>query len=153
MSPEHQPPGTSKQMANNLAKLNPKAKTAGEFAGLGLMIGFDLRPPDPSAAKRWIHTFMLACRARGVHLTYTIASPTIRLLPPLTIDREAIDFAIQVFDRSLAELTSGSPSIEDLSPKNPFTAKVTAGSGWRGVLSRLWETSPQYWVERLHRRG
>ncbi len=138
---------------DRLQKLAEKYPVVRNVRGLGLMIGFDLVPPDPQQAYTWVHLFMLSCRKRGVHLTYTYTYPTIRLLPPLTIEQDEIDFSLHVFEESLAELMRGNVSLESLSPRNPYTARVSTKRRWSRISSRLWETSPQYWFERLRGRG
>lgn len=132
-----------------LQSLSEKHPVVQRVRGLGLMLGFDLISEAPSDL---VHLFMLGCRQSGVHVTYTLASPTIRVLPPLTIKREEIDFALRVFAQVLDRLAAGQEIMKQASPRNPYTAKLTANGGWTRLLSKLWETSPQHWVQKLRER-
>lgn len=129
----------------NLAQQYPQLE---HVRGQGLMIGFDI-----SGASDAVQLFMLGCRKRRVHVTYTFASPTIRIIPPLTISESEIDFALAVFAEVLGELARGGESLKRDYPRNRFTANLMSQSRWGRLVSRMWETSPEYWVRKLRERS
>jgi 4-aminobutyrate aminotransferase len=89
------------------AKLSPHA-CVGDIRGLGLMIGLDIvkdrstREPDPATRLRIIQE----CFRRGLILI-GCGKSTIRLAPPLTVDREDCDIAVRVLDESMAAVAAG----------------------------------------------
>ncbi len=139
-----------KYFQDGLRALAVKYPAIQNVRGMGLMIGFDLSGEGVDAD--WVQWFMLACRQRCVHLSYTFASPTLRIIPPLTISNSEIDFALKVFGEVLEQLVRGDSAVKDTAPKNPYTAKLMSRSTWRATISRLWETSPHYWLHKLRKR-
>ena len=82
-----------------------KHRIVGQVRGRGLMIGIelvksqDLREPHTEARKRVIErAFELGVLLLGC------GESTVRLMPPLVIDREQADFAIDTLDRCIAEV-------------------------------------------------
>ena len=77
----------------------------GEVRGRGLMLALELvgpeMQPDPQAASR----FLEACRTRGLLVGKGgLKANTIRISPPLTVTREAVDEAADILDEALAEV-------------------------------------------------
>jgi 4-aminobutyrate aminotransferase len=79
----------------------------GDVRGLGLMVGIELvrsqetREPHPEARKKVIHRAF----EQGV-LILGCGESTVRFMPPLIVEREQIDFALEVLDRCIAEAES-----------------------------------------------
>ena len=81
-----------------------KHRLVGQVRGRGLMIGIELvksqetREPNPEVRKQVIGRAF----EQGL-LILGCGESTVRLMPPLLIDREQADFAVDVLDRCLAE--------------------------------------------------
>jgi 4-aminobutyrate aminotransferase len=81
-----------------------KHRLVGQVRGRGLMIGIELvkdqetREPNPEARNKVIERAF----EQGV-LILGCGESTVRLMPPLLIDREQADFAVDVLDRCIAE--------------------------------------------------
>jgi 4-aminobutyrate aminotransferase len=82
-----------------------KHRIVGQVRGRGLMIGIELvksqeiREPNPEARKRVVD------RAFGLGLLILgCGESTVRLMPPLVIDRQQADFAVDTLDRCIAEI-------------------------------------------------
>src|SRR5262249_10932556 len=133
-----------KRGLQQLAEIYPAVQ---QVRGIGLMLGFDV-VGDGDA----VHWFMLNCRRRGVHVTYTFASPTIRILPPLTITTTEIDVALSVFGEVLEQMRRNDPELKKAAPRNPYTARLMSRGGWSQRLTHILETSPQYWLSKLRER-
>jgi acetylornithine/LysW-gamma-L-lysine aminotransferase len=71
-----------------------KYKVVREVRGLGLMIAFDLRLPV-------VKDIVLGAAEDGLLILYS-GRATIRLLPPLVIGREEIEFAISILEKLIA---------------------------------------------------
>ena len=93
------------------------------------------------------------CESRGVHMTYTYYEPVIRFLPPLTLSKPEVERAISVLDESIATALGGNVHLDSLLPSNPYSRKFIQGTRARKTLrrvaSRLYETSPQYWLQKM----
>ncbi len=82
-----------------------KHRMVGQVRGRGLMIGIELvksqetREPNPEARNRVIEIAF----EHGL-LVLGCGESTIRLMPPLVIDREQADFAVETLDRCISEL-------------------------------------------------
>jgi 4-aminobutyrate aminotransferase len=82
-----------------------KHRVVGQVRGRGLMIGIELvksqetREPNPEARNKVIERAF----EQGL-LILGCGESTVRLMPPLVIDREQADFAVDVLDRCIAEL-------------------------------------------------
>ncbi|MBW2364853.1 MAG: aminotransferase class III-fold pyridoxal phosphate-dependent enzyme, partial [Deltaproteobacteria bacterium] len=72
-----------------------------DVRGKGLMLGMAF--PDDSIGPRMAYQL----RQNGVISIYTFNNPKIiRIMPSLVISEEEVDFVIQAFDKSLAEIKS-----------------------------------------------
>lgn len=137
-----------------LRELQQKYSTVIDVRGQGLMLGMELASPDPAQTPEQFSARVVAlCESYGVHLTYSYFEGVLRFIPPLTITQKEIDLAIDVLDRSIAEGQCAKSSAPIWSPKNRFSREfVEAQSGRRTlgrIASRLYETSPRYWVKKL----
>ena len=91
-----------------LADWTDRHPLVGNVRGKGLMIGIELvndqetRLPNPEARNKVI------CRAfeQGV-LVLGCGESTIRLMPPLIVERDQIDYALDVLDQCLREVEKG----------------------------------------------
>lgn len=131
--------------------------------GRGLMIGFDVLPPNPPNSQpsvpspqpsilrdigRSIEDY---CRERGVHFQ-SIQRNRFRILPPLTIQQDEIDRFITVLDDALVALKAGEarprPAV------NPHTQAYQAkqNRGLRKMVEWAWTHSPKAWVEKLRKK-
>jgi 2,2-dialkylglycine decarboxylase (pyruvate) len=92
-----------------LRALALRRRHVGRVRGRGLMLAFDLVEHDgrDEPCADMAMPFALACKARGVHLTYTYYDRAIRIIPPLTISRAEIDLAVGVFDSVLDDIEHG----------------------------------------------
>jgi 4-aminobutyrate aminotransferase-like enzyme len=115
--------------------------------GQGLMIGFDIVSGDDTAAAEITRSFMFHCRQRGVHLTYGYGGVNVRIIPPLVITREEIDFAVDVMAKALEDALDRPESAKEAWPKNPYTRRFFEKQSWRRVFGYWWRTSPQQWLE------
>jgi 4-aminobutyrate aminotransferase len=90
-------------LLDSLKALMDKHAIIGDVRGKGLMIGIELvkdrttKEPHPDA----LHQVEMGCFHRGL-ITLGCGASTIRLSPPLVIDREQCDFAIKTIDEALA---------------------------------------------------
>lgn len=119
--------------------------------GQGLMIGFDLQPPDPDNVDDAVNAFMYSCRRQGLHLTYGYGGINFRIIPPLVITRSEIDVAIGVIEKSLRDLRANTKS-KDWLPANPYTRRLMDQSPWRRLFHSLWRSSPEQLVEKGARK-
>lgn len=80
----------------------------GDVRGLGLMIGIEIvsdqgeKTPDPAMRDRIVNT----CFTKGV-LLLGCGESTVRLSPPLIVNREQADFALDVIEEVLRKLPAG----------------------------------------------
>jgi len=87
-----------------LANWREKHPIVGDVRGLGLMIGIELvksqetREPHPEARKRVVHRAF----EQGV-LILGCGESTVRFMPPLIVEPEQIDFALEVLERCISE--------------------------------------------------
>jgi 2,2-dialkylglycine decarboxylase (pyruvate) len=114
--------------------------------GQGLMIGFDLVPPDPEKTADFVNGFMFGCRRRGLHLTYGYGGVNFRIIPPLVITGAEIDFACEVIDACLAAVVAG--NMNDGWPANPQTGRMFEKHPFRRLLNFWWRSSPAELVEK-----
>lgn len=122
--------------------------------GRGLMIAFELtRDRDGQEPYTEMLTpFVLACKARGLHLTYTYFEGAIRLLPPLTVSRDEIDFSIEIMSQVLNDLSRGPLEIDGFRQENEVNRRMSRGRTLRKVADRIWETTPRHWLDKLSGR-
>jgi len=92
-------------LLGRLLELQEKHELIGDVRGRGLMIGVELvrsrSTKEPAAEER--DRLEMACFRRGLIIQGCGAS-TIRLSPPLLIDREQCDFAVKTLDEALSSL-------------------------------------------------
>jgi 4-aminobutyrate aminotransferase len=92
-------------MMEHMAGWRDKHRKVGDIRGKGLMIGIELvksqqtRQPDPEARNRVI----VRAFEHGL-LLLGCGESTVRLMPPLIVDRDQADFALDVLDRCIAEV-------------------------------------------------
>ncbi len=92
-------------LMQRLAGFTRKHPGVGDVRGLGLMVGVELvkdqakREPDPESRDRVLRSAF----EKGL-LILGCGESTVRLMPPLIVQREHVDFAVDVLDRSIAEL-------------------------------------------------
>jgi 2,2-dialkylglycine decarboxylase (pyruvate) len=144
---------TGRYLLEQLRRLKSKWSVIVDVRGLGLMLGMEIGN-FPDGSEQELCMLMVAlCESCGVHLTYTYHEPVIRFLPPLTLNKAEVDLAISVLDESIAAALGGKVTLDSLLPSNPYSRKFIQGTSARKTLkrvaSRLYETSPQYWLEKL----
>jgi 2,2-dialkylglycine decarboxylase (pyruvate) len=125
----------------------------GRVRGRGLMLAFELLKETGEPFADMLTPFVLACKAKGVHVTYTYFEGAVRIIPAATISRAEIDFAIDVFDSVLGDLEHGRINPVDYEQKNKAMLSVARRNPIRRTLTRLWQTTPQYWARRLKKGG
>ncbi len=82
-----------------------KHPTVGDVRGKGLMIGIELvkdhntREPNPEARRQVVERAF----QQGL-LILGCGESTIRLMPPLVVEQDHADFALDVLDRTIAEM-------------------------------------------------
>jgi 2,2-dialkylglycine decarboxylase (pyruvate) len=135
-----------------LQQLKAKHSVIIDLRGLGLMIGMEIG--DFQDGEHELCMLIVAlCESRGVHLTYSYYEPVIRFIPALTISRQEIDLAVSVLDESIATALKGDVTIDTLICSNRFSRKFIEGisdnKSLKRIASRLYETSPKYWVEKI----
>jgi 2,2-dialkylglycine decarboxylase (pyruvate) len=131
-----------------LRSLGRKHSFVGSVRGQGLMIGFDLVVEDPAKTEEMANDFMYGCRRRGVHLTFGYGSRSFRVIPPLTISRAQIDRAIDVMDQALTELGTRKSGKREDWPKNSCTSQLHQDRPVKRVISGLWRSTPEEWVQK-----
>jgi 2,2-dialkylglycine decarboxylase (pyruvate) len=130
----------------DLATRQPAVKNV---RGVGLMIAFDCLPPEwPDRAAEATNAFMHACRRRGVHLTYGYGGYNVRIIPPLVLTREQVDFAVQAIDGALTEVLRSPGEWKNAVAKNQHTARAYGQNPWKRLLARSWQTSPEQWMKK-----
>jgi 2,2-dialkylglycine decarboxylase (pyruvate) len=137
---------TGEYFLHQLRDLSSRQPTIRNVRGLGLMIGFDLIPENPGKAAEVAMNFMFACRKRGVHLTYGYGSINMRIIPPLVLTHSEIDFAIEVIEKSLQDISTKKAGEKDLWPRNPYTRRLFEKHPWNRMLNYLWRSSPEEWL-------
>jgi 2,2-dialkylglycine decarboxylase (pyruvate) len=99
-----------KYLLARLQGLQDKDDCVGDVRGRGLLVGLEFvqSTADPAPALGMAARVGTVCLERGLSIH---AIPTgknahcLRIAPPLTITTEEIDFAIEVLDQSIAEIT------------------------------------------------
>jgi len=134
-----------------LRELAARHRHLDRVRGRGLMLAFELLKDRESGEPyaEMLTPFVLACKARGVHVTYTYYECAVRIIPAATISHAEIDFAIEIFDAVLTDIEHQRIKPGDYEQKNKLMQLTTHRNPIRQTLSRLWVTTPQYWVRRL----
>ncbi len=134
-----------------LRGLQEKHRLIADVRGRGLMIGMELAADGSDTLA---FRMAMLCEHMGLHVTFSYFEPVIRFIPPLIISAKEIDAAIGIMDEALRTLENGSVKLNDLLPQNsrsgPFVKNMVCGSGLN--LRRMWNTSPQQWVNKLKSR-
>jgi 4-aminobutyrate aminotransferase-like enzyme len=137
-----------------LLGLKAKHSVVTDVRGQGLMLGMELVSPHANELPDQFSARVVAlAESKGVHVTYSYYEGVLRFIPPLTLSQQDIDTACRVLDESIGEAMKieGYPS--DLLPRNRFTREfVNHQSGrktFRNVASRLYETSPRFWLKKI----
>ena len=119
-----------------------------------MMLAFELLKDRESGEPyaEMLTPFVLACKARGVHVTYTYYEGAIRIIPAATISRAEIDFAIEIFDAVLTDIEHDRIKPGDYEQKNKLMRSIAHSNPLRQTLSRLWVTTPRYWLQRLKKK-
>lgn len=140
---------------DRLRELAGRHRHLGRVRGRGMMLAFELIKDQESGEPyaEMLTPFVLACHARGVHVTYSYFEGAIRIIPAATISRSEIDFAIEAFDSVLLDVENDRIKPADYEQKNKVMRSVAHRNPIRRTLTRLWMTSPQYWVKRLRKGG
>jgi 4-aminobutyrate aminotransferase len=142
---------------DRLQQLKEKYPTViADIRGLGLMIGMEISNGD-GANNELCMLIVALCESRGVHLTYTYFEPVIRFLPALTISREEIDLALSVLDYAISTALKGNISVDGLLASNPysrsFIERLRGRKTLRNIASRVYETSPKQWLQKIKELG
>jgi 4-aminobutyrate aminotransferase len=91
-----------------LGELQERSEIVGDVRGKGLMIGVELVEDKESkkpAAQKAAQVIMRAWK-RGVAIV-TCGASTIRIVPPLTIQRELLDTALDIVEDTIGEVAKG----------------------------------------------
>src|SRR4029077_11005417 len=140
---------------SRLKELALKHSVVADVRGQGLMLGMEICVDSGNNDEAYNLGMLITalCERRRVHLTYTYFEPVLRFLPPLTITREQIDRAVCVLDEAICEALRKDVSLNDLLPRNPYTRsfaqKSSGKTNLKRTFTRLYETSPQYWVKKI----
>jgi 2,2-dialkylglycine decarboxylase (pyruvate) len=122
--------------------------------GVGLMIAFELVKSKTTREPniKLILPFILMSYDLGVHLTYTYHEAVLRILPPIPITTEEIDFTIRVFDTVLKMLSENRFNLREVLPKNRIGLRMLHPNKTKDVINQVWENSPKHWISRLRKR-
>jgi 4-aminobutyrate aminotransferase len=92
-------------LKERLTALRARHAVIGDVRGLGLMIGVDLERAGGSHAPdgKLRDEAMQRCFEKGL-LLLSCGESTLRFCPPLIVNREEVDTAVQIFDTVLGEL-------------------------------------------------
>jgi 4-aminobutyrate aminotransferase len=88
--------------ARKAAELKMKHPIVGEYRGLGLLMGIELRQSDGSRAVQEAEATMYAALNHGLNFKVTMGN-ILTLTPPLTISNEEFDRAFAILDLALSE--------------------------------------------------
>jgi 2,2-dialkylglycine decarboxylase (pyruvate) len=128
-----------------------------DVRGIGLMLGMEIGNYENGSEQELCMLIVGLCERNGVHLTYTYWEPVLRFIPALTLAREEIDRAIEVLDDAISTALKGDVSLDSLLPSNPYSRQFIAGLSARKtlkkVVSRLYDTSPRYWIQKMRQRS
>jgi len=140
-------------LKDRLEHLKSKHSVIADVRGIGLMLGIAIGNPDDDSGPQFCMLIAAICAARGVHLTYTYFEPVLRILPALTISHEDMDRAIAVLDESIETALKGDVTLDSLLPSNRYSRSLVGhlrgGGTFKRLASRLYETSPKYWIAKL----
>jgi 4-aminobutyrate aminotransferase-like enzyme len=138
-----------------LEELKTRHSIVADVRGQGLMLGMEIAGGAGSKHSDAELTLAIVALAKqkGVHLTFTYFEPVLRFIPPLTLTRKEVDFAISVLDEAMKEAVRPGLSLEELLPANRYTRTYVQSQrgklNLRRFLSRLYETSPERWFKKI----
>jgi hypothetical protein len=136
-----------------LLALKEKHSIIVDVRGAGLMVGLEIGATRDGSHRELCAIIVALCEQTGLHLTYTYFEPVIRLMPALTITRQEIDQAVSILDDSIRTALQGKVTMESLLPSNPYSRRLAERMqqkrSLKQVATRLYETSPKYWVKRV----
>ncbi|MDJ0710566.1 MAG: aspartate aminotransferase family protein [Woeseiaceae bacterium] len=134
-----------------LRELATRHPNLADVRGRGLMIAFELRTDDEERRPylEMLTPFILACKEKNVHLTFSYYEGAIRIIPAINIERDDIDFALNVLDEVLTDLENGKIDAKRVAQKNKVIRESLKTRKVKRTLNRLWETSPKYWVRKI----
>jgi 4-aminobutyrate aminotransferase len=89
-------------LMDRLRQLQAKHSLVYDVRGLGLMVGMELRR-DASPAVREASDVIQRAFRRGL-LLLPCGKSTIRFCPPLVVDKQDVDIAVQIVDEVLGEI-------------------------------------------------
>jgi 4-aminobutyrate aminotransferase len=93
------------RLMDGLQALQGQYPVIGDMRGLGLMIGTEFSTPEGRADKTTTKAVAAACLKRGMLiLTCGTYENVIRWIPPLIVNSEQIDTALDIFADALAEV-------------------------------------------------
>jgi 2,2-dialkylglycine decarboxylase (pyruvate) len=147
---------TGAYFKGRLEELKAKHSMVADVRGQGLMLGMEICAGSTDGGNDGLLALAIVslCKQKGVHLTYSYFEPVLRFIPPLTLTRAEVDFAMNALDQSLGEASRPDFSLKELLPTNRYTrAYMERQRGdWslRRVLSKLYETSPERWVKKIN---
>jgi 2,2-dialkylglycine decarboxylase (pyruvate) len=147
---------TGRYFMERLRELQGRHSIIIDVRGQGLMLGMQIANDAGAGQSDYelMQLIVALCKRSGLHLTYTYFEPVLRFLPPLTISRAEIDKAIAVLDDSIVTALRKDVSNGDLLPANRYSRSFAQELGgkrtFRKILSRVYETSPKFWLQKLN---
>ena len=119
--------------------------------GRGMMLAFELVSDKDSLSPyiEMLTPFVLACKARGVHLTYTYYEGAVRIIPPINISREDVDFALSVISDTMRDVAQGKLNVSSHAQENPVIRDILRRRPVRRIVGRALETSPKQWLRKF----
>ena len=134
-----------------LQRLRAKHKIITDVRGRGLMIGVELDSETRNSDSLAFQVAML-CEKKGLHITYSYYEPVLRIIPPLIISKTEINLALSILDEVLTAVERDDAKWSELIPKNcrsgPFITDMMKRSP-AALLRKMWNTSPQQWLEKV----
>jgi len=146
---------TGAYFKGRLEELKAKHAMVADVRGQGLMLGMEISTGSAGGNDGLLALGIVSlCKQKRVHLTYSYFEPVLRFIPPLTLTRDQVDFAINALDESLSEVSRPDFSLKELLPTNrytrPYMERQRGDWSLRRVLSKLYETSPERWVKKIN---
>jgi len=91
-----------KRLESGLKELQSKhSDMIRDVRGLGCMIGVELNETVASGTSKALSQ---ACFRNGMILLPASVFPTVRFIPPLTVNKEEVDMGLEIFEKSLIEV-------------------------------------------------
>jgi 2,2-dialkylglycine decarboxylase (pyruvate) len=90
-----------------LEELKEKHRLIGDVRGKGLTLGIEIvNPKDKSPNMEAGSRFEIELFRKGIIASFSTFAGVLRILPPLTIEREEIDHAVDILDDSLRKVAT-----------------------------------------------